>query len=296
MLINEIEKALMELGLPETHVRFRDVLRALQVDAATLYGAARQGELAAVQSSGGHQTWTCTRRALATYYAGPGAQIWRTAQRVERQSHEPLAVDESAEEWRPLPRDVFSRFADLYEVSNHGRLRRIKGGQGTKLGAPTHGTQRSSGYFQFSLKAPPTESEKRQAEAVGRKATSFSETALAHRVVALAFLDRPKDWQNRQVDHIDGNRANNQSWNLQWVTPAENTLRAVQMGGHRRGLDNHATMLTDEQVREVVRLSEGGATGVAIAAKMGVTPGHISEILSGKKRADVTGRTPRGNF
>jgi hypothetical protein len=45
-----------------------------------------------------------------------------------------------------------------------------------------------------------------------------------HRIVAVAFLGEPPT-KEYVVDHLDTNRCNNQSGNLQWLTKLENTLK-----------------------------------------------------------------------
>lgn len=49
-----------------------------------------------------------------------------------------------------------------------------------------------------------------------------------HRLVAQAFVNNPNNYN--QVDHLDGNKLNNNANNLAWVTPKENTNRAWQKG------------------------------------------------------------------
>lgn len=52
-----------------------------------------------------------------------------------------------------------------------------------------------------------------------------------HRVIALTFIGRPsrhldKEKSRLEVNHIDGNRYNNDANNLEWVTGSENVLHA----------------------------------------------------------------------
>ena len=47
-----------------------------------------------------------------------------------------------------------------------------------------------------------------------------------HRLLAICFIDNPKN--NPQVNHIDGNRLNNEISNLEWVNNRENSCHRVK--------------------------------------------------------------------
>lgn len=51
---------------------------------------------------------------------------------------------------------------------------------------------------------------------------------LIHLLVAESFISPKKD--NLQVNHMDGNKLNNDLSNLEWVTPSENSLHAIRTG------------------------------------------------------------------
>jgi len=56
--------------------------------------------------------------------------------------------------------------------------------------------------------------------------------AFAHTLVALKYIGRPPS-PGHEIDHIDGNKANNHYTNLRWLSHGENIRNSYRMG--RRG-------------------------------------------------------------
>lgn len=101
------------------------------------------------------------------------------------------------EEWR----DVVG-YEGLYQVSNIGRVKRLKG-YGCKLSRILKPCKNHFGYIDVSLCKDGKEQKKK-----------------VHRLVAAAFIQNPDN--KPEIDHIDGTRDNNRADNLRWVTHKEN--------------------------------------------------------------------------
>jgi hypothetical protein len=69
---------------------------------------------------------------------------------------------------------------------------------------------------------------------------------LIHRLVAIYFLDNP--YHKKEVNHIDGNKLNNNISNLEWVTKQENMSHAL-----KKGLFRPKEHWTDEMKKKVIK-------------------------------------------
>jgi DNA-binding NarL/FixJ family response regulator len=113
--------------------------------------------------------------------------------------------------------------------------------------------------------------------AIGIKHEGRQQTFYVHRLVAEAFIQRPADCN--EVNHLDGDKANNHVANLEWTTHARNLQHAAQAGLHA------STYLTPADVREVRRLLASGRSLSAIAKDFGVSHSAISHLKHGRSWA-----------
>ena len=103
---------------------------------------------------------------------------------------------------------------------------------------------------------------------------------LVHRLVTEAFL--PDFLEKPQVNHIDGDKQNNQLSNLEMVTVSENTLHAYKTGLNPKGENRGSAKLSNDDAIAIKRLLLKGEKGISIARKFGVVRKTIYDIKSGK--------------
>lgn len=113
--------------------------------------------------------------------------------------------DPALEVWKPVV-----GYEGLYEVSNFGRVRRIFR-YGRPYITPCKPKITRDGYFESTLVKE-----------------GKPKCIRTHRLVARAFCDNPEN--KLEVNHKDGNKLNNCSDNLEWVTSSENQKHAYKMG------------------------------------------------------------------
>jgi hypothetical protein len=94
-----------------------------------------------------------------------------------------------------------------------------------------------------------------------------------HQIVAETFIGPCPP--GKEVNHIDGNRENNDADNLEYVTPAENNRHGL-CGIHSRAV------LTPKDVKQIRKLKDQGARTKDVALQFGVTPATVCDVFKGR--------------
>lgn len=156
-------------------------------------------------------------------------------------------------------------FEGRYQASNLGRIkslrkrkiRRVRAGytiRETMLRQFPH----KSGYFQVFLYGE-------------NKPRCYQ----LHRVIAMAFVSNPDN--KPEVNHIDGDKSNNASSNLEWVTASENIIHARD-----NGLCGYCKINKDiaEEIR--VKFLSGKYTRKQLSISYKIEYKAICKIIAGK--------------
>lgn len=167
-------------------------------------------------------------------------------------------MNQQTEIWKDV-----AGYEGLYQISTLGRIKSLKRKKGKADKIRVHNITRT-GYHIIDLYK-------------NNKCKYFS----VHRLVALAFIPNPLN--KSEVNHIDGNKSNNNLTNLEWNTRAENTDHASTIGLRKelKGEKNHKAKLTEEKVRNM-RSHKGKISTVKLAEMFGVTQASVSGILLNK--------------
>lgn len=172
-------------------------------------------------------------------------------------------------------------FEGMYQISNKGRVRSLdravkqrNDSIQIKKGKVLVQTKNHKGYYLVGL----NKNNKKYMKSV-------------HRLVALAFIQNPE--KKPQVNHIDGNKKNNDSSNLEWVTASENITHAIKTGLFTHCLKNAKRASNKAKRVNQKRVSQYGVDGTYIATfkslveaerVTSVSRRRISEVLRGRQK------------
>lgn len=141
------------------------------------------------------------------------------------------------EEWK------FISISPRWSVSNLGRIRNNATGRILKCHI------NNKGYVIVTIRA---------------RGIGLCKSVKMHRLVAEAFIPNPED--KPQVNHIDGNKTNNNVNNLEWCTNSENQLHAFRVldsTERRKAIAerNKSRVWTEEQRRKLSASLKGKHLG-----------------------------------
>lgn len=174
------------------------------------------------------------------------------------------------EEWRAV-----DGYEGRYEVSDQGRVRSLPRTYTDAMGVVRSVRGRimrtglSGGYPGVTLSKNCIQTRHR-----------------VHVLAAWAFLGSPGGTtgvgaHDYQVNHKDGNKANNAAANLEWVTHSENVSHAARNGLMPRGGRANGAKLNEEQVRAIrERYAQGGISHLRLGKEYGVKPATIGSIIT----------------
>lgn len=155
--------------------------------------------------------------------------------------------------WKPIN--------EFYAISDIGNVFRYKGTKGSTKPRQLKPFKNYQGYYRIALRIDYKE-----------------KRMLVHRLVWEAFNGKiPK---GMVINHLDGNKSNNQLSNLEMCTYSENTKHSIEvLGNIRKGISKPSLRkLSDTQVEEIKELIANGLSLRQTAKRYGVAQSTISRI------------------
>lgn len=184
--------------------------------------------------------------------------LW-LSEMIINNSDKPLA----GEIWKPIP--CFG----LYEASNFGRIRSLnyKKSKIIKVLTPAISTD---GYLKTML----------------LNDNGIYKSWTVHKFVALAFYGE----SSKEINHIDGNKTNNNIDNLEYCTRSENMVHAIKLGLQlpKIGELNGMSKLTNEQVLKIreAKINNGRYWGRnKLADELKISAKHLQKIANNKNNS-----------
>lgn len=161
------------------------------------------------------------------------------------------------EEWRDIP-----GYEGLYQVSNTGKVR-------------------SMNYRRSGLVAELKQKNVKGYRYVDLVNKNGIKMLSVHRLIIETFIGPCPE--GKQVNHVDGDPCNNNVSNLEYVTAAENIQHSFAHLGRQTcpGAKNGKAKLTDDKVREILKLRKSGVKTKDIAKAFGVGSTTINNIGNG---------------
>lgn len=146
-------------------------------------------------------------------------------------------------------------YGNLYEVSNLGRVRDLKGNI-----KPMY--KNNKGYYLLSLYY---------------KGKTYHPSI--HRLVALAFIENPNGYN--QVNHIDCNKSHNSVDNLEWCNQRYNYDEGMKTFQYSKNDKHYFSKLKNSDIKIIYDLYKLGFTRVTVSRIFNINPSSLEAIEKG---------------
>ena len=162
---------------------------------------------------------------------------------METKTQQQIDFSELQEIWKPI-----KDYENFYAVSNLGRVKRLESYTKHPSGAKKIVRERI-------LKLSNSKGYRLMMVSVNGIRINF----LVHRLVAQAFIPNPE--KKPQVNHIDGNRNNNNFENLEWCTCSENEIHKAHKLGN---IPSSINLKNVDSVNPIMNINGRNCVGVLI--------------------------------
>lgn len=157
--------------------------------------------------------------------------------------------------WKDIP-----DYEGHYQISNFGRVKSFKYGKETIRNSKYIG---DVGYNAITLNKP------------NHKQKVFR----IHRLVMLTF--NPEGYFDKAtVNHIDGNKLNNNLNNLEWISYSNNNKHAYKIGLKSNKGENHSRVKLNDKIVHIIRMSKDYLTTKELSSIFNVSTTTIRHIIT----------------
>ena len=153
------------------------------------------------------------------------------------------------EKWMPI-----KGYEGLYDVSNNGNVRRMRKTNSGDVGSYLQPVKDKLGYERVCLCKNGKE-----------------QKYYVHRLVADAFVEG----NGRDVNHINGNKSDNNAENLEWCSHKENMIKAAETG-----LIKSKPVLQTQNGKKIAEFSSLAEA----SKKTGINKSNIAKCCLGKRK------------
>lgn len=161
----------------------------------------------------------------------------------------------NGEIWKDIP-----NYEGHYQISNLGRIKSFKYGKETIRNSKYVG---DVGYNVVTLNKPGTK----------------QKVIRLHRLMLLTFKS-DSYFENATVNHIDGNKLNNNLDNLEWVSYSDNNKHAFKTGLKSNSGEKHPRVKLNNKIVHIIRGCEKYLTTKELSKIFNVSPVTIRHIIT----------------